>query len=139
MSSFVLDASVTMEWCLEDQVTEYSEQVLSALDKGEAWVPELWTFEVFNVLLNAERLKRLKAADSARFLELLGSLPILIGSTLKFQQSHPLLSLGRRYHLSAYDAAYLELAMRQGLPLATRDQNLRKACKKSGVAIFLHR
>jgi predicted nucleic acid-binding protein len=100
-------------------------------------VPAIWPLEVGNVLLAAERQTRLKEADSARFITLLGALPIVVEEFTHERALGAVLSVGREYDLSSYDAAYLELAMRTGTPLATRDSALRTACAKSGVALFL--
>jgi predicted nucleic acid-binding protein len=136
MSTVVLDCSVAMAWCFEDECDEYADSVLDALASNSALVPAIWPMEVANVLLIAERQKRLKEAESIRFVELLSSLPIVVEET-DFQRAlGPVLSLGRSQHLSSYDSAYLELAMRFGAPLATRDRALRLACKKSGVEVF---
>lgn len=136
MSLFVLDCSVTMAWCFEDQSDSYTDKVLESFAKGEGRVPSLWQLEVANVLLGAERRGRLQAADSSRFIELLKNLPIVMDEENPDRGMGPILSLGRKYGLTSYDATYLELAMRQGIALATCDKALREACKKSGVALF---
>ena len=136
MSHFVLDASVTLCWCFENQVTKYAEAIFEMLAGGEeASVPFIWPLEVANVLVTAERRKDLKPAQVTSFTEELGAWPIqvdTIGLDRAFQQ---ILSTARQHSLSAYDAAYLELAMREGLPLATLDDNLKRAAKAVGVRI----
>lgn len=135
MISFVLDCSVTMGWCFKDQSNGYTQRCLEALAKRSVVVPKIWHYEVTNVLVVAERRKKISSADSARFLQLLSDLPIQISDhSSLIEQS--LLLIARKYALSAYDAAYLELAMNQGLPLATLDLSLKEACKKSGVKLF---
>lgn len=136
MTDFVLDCSVAMSWCFEDEADGYSDRILDLLAKGEGHVPNLWLLEVANVLIGAERRGRLTEADSSRFIELLGSLPIVIDDEISTQTISTILAQSRAYGLTSYDAAYLELAMRQGLPLATRDKSLHAACKKSGVKVF---
>jgi predicted nucleic acid-binding protein len=136
MNRFVLDCSVTMGWCFEDQANAMTDRVLESLQEQEALVPSLWVFEVANVLLVAERRKRLKKAESLHFSELLSALPIHIDQTNPQNLQTSILSLGRDHGLSAYDACYLELACRQGLPLATRDTALKKAAKKSGAKLL---
>lgn len=89
-----------------------------------------------NVLVVAERIGRLSEADSTRFIALLNQLPILVEHELYENKMSDLLSLGKKYNLSSYDASYLELAMRSGLPLATLDKNLRQACKKAKVPVY---
>ena len=131
---FVLDASVAMAWCFEDETSLLSERVLDLLTADSAVVPELWTQEVANVLLVAERRGRLSEADAARLAQLLIQLPIEVDSS----PSHlaTLLALGREHGLSAYDASYLSLAQRRGLALATLDATLAAAAQQSGVALI---
>ncbi len=136
MKPLVIDCSVTMAWCFDDEGSEYAERVLEHLAEAEAWVPSLWAFEVANVLLVAERRGRLTPADSVRFVALLGDLPILIDDGTHERALGPVLSTGRDLGLSAYDATYLELAMRLGGDIATADERLRAACQKSGVSVF---
>jgi predicted nucleic acid-binding protein len=133
---FVLDCSVAMAWCFEDECDKYADAVLEALSGTEAIVPAIWPLEVANVLLVAERRKRLKKADTARFAELLCGLPIVVEWMNSESVLTRVLDNGREFRLSSYDAAYLELAMRQGLALATRDKALRAAAKKGGVRLF---
>ncbi len=136
MTDFVLDCSVAMSWCFEDERDDYSDRALDALAQGEAHVPYLWLLETANVLLLAERRGRLAEADSTRFAELLRSLPIVMDEDASMQTMLTILAHSRAYGLTSYNAAYLELAMRLGLPLATRDKLLLAACKKSGVKVF---
>ena len=136
MTSFVLDCSVAMAWCFSDESDAYSEAVLDGLADNEALVPSLWPLEVGNVLLVAERRRRLTAAHTTRFLELLSALPITIDKETPEYALGRILSLAREHSLSSYDATYLELAMRAGLPLATRDARLIKAAKRSGARLL---
>ena len=136
MKPFVLDCSVAMAWCFEDECDQYADAVLGALGKTEAIVPAIWPLEVANVLLVAERRKRLKKADTARFAELLNGLPIVVEWINSEHALTRVLANGREFGLSSYDAAYLELAMRQGLPLASRDKALRAASRKGGIRLF---
>lgn len=135
MGDLVLDCSVAMSWCFEDQATPYSESVLDLLAHQKALVPAHWPLEVTNVLLTAERKKILTEAQSARFTEILLSLPVEIDEKTSLKAFQETLSLARNHGLTSYDAAYLELAMRQGLPLATQDNALKKAAKKCGVRL----
>jgi predicted nucleic acid-binding protein len=125
-----------MAWCFEDECDQYADAVLGALRETEAVVPAIWPLEVANVLLVAERTKRLKKADSARFVELLRGLSIAVEALNSESVLSRVLASGRESGLSSYDAAYLELAMRQGITLATRDKALKRACKKGGVSLF---
>jgi predicted nucleic acid-binding protein len=137
LSRFVLDASVALCWCFENQATAYTEDIFDRIAAGEdeASVPFVWPLEMVNALLRAERRKTLKVAQVTGFLEELSAWPIqvdTVGVGRAFQQ---ILSTARQQNLSAYDAAYLELAIREGLPLATLDDDLRKAARAAGVKI----
>jgi len=132
----ILDCSVTMAWCFEDECDEYADAVLDALAEAGGVVPSVWALEVANVLVVAERRGRLKEADTTQFVELLRSLPIAVEETPPDRALRSVLALAREYRLSSYDAAYLELAMRTGAPLASRDEGLRAACTASGALLF---
>jgi len=134
--SLVLDCSVAMSWCFEEEAGDYADRVLDALEEGEAFVPSVWPLEVANVLVVAERRGRLKVGESARFLELLQSLPIFVEEVSLPRATGAVLSLARELDLSVYDASYLELAMRSGVALATHDQALAKAADAAGVPRF---
>ncbi len=136
MKRFVLDCSVTMAWCFEDESNKYTEVVLDQLSDGEGIVPSLWPLEVANVLVVGERNKRLTKAQSLRFVELLSDLPIIVDKSTSKKALTGILSLAREHSLSSYDAAYLELAMREDLPIATQDLSLKKAAVKCGVRIL---
>lgn len=136
MSRFVLDCSVVMAWCFEDEADAYADSVLDLLADSEAIVPCIWPLEVANVLLVAERRKRLTEAASLQFAGLLSELPITIDYESSDRALSEILFLGRQQGLSSYDAAYLELAMREGIALATRDNRLRKVSGKCGVKVI---
>jgi predicted nucleic acid-binding protein len=134
--SFVLDTSVTMAWLFEDETTRTTEAILDRLNEEDALVPTLWTYEVGNVLLMAERRNRITEAQGRRFAQLLESLPIhILDSHLKSLWNNAIV-VAREHGLSVYDGTYLDLAMREGIPLATRDKALRKAAKKLGIGIL---
>ncbi len=133
---FVVDNSVVMTWCFQDEVAPYAEAVLDSLVEASAVVPPIWPLEVINVLLVAERNGRLHEADSVRFVTLLGQLPIMIDRSWPERLMKDLLALGRTHNLSSYDTAYLELAMRQGIPIATLDQKLIKAAGQIDLPIL---
>lgn len=135
----VIDNSVVMSWCFKDESNKYADMVLDSLQKSSAVVPTVWSLEVVNVLLVAERTKRLSEADSVRFLTLLNQLPITVEEGQSEEMMLRTLTLAREYRLSSYDASYLDLAMRKGLPLATLDKGLRAAAQKTAVPIFRHR
>jgi predicted nucleic acid-binding protein len=124
-----------MAWCFEDECDELADAVLDGLAEGEASVPSLWPLEVANVLVAAERRRRLTAADSARFVELLMSLPIVVDDRSHERAFAQVMSTARQLGISVYDASYLELAMRLGSALATRDSQLRAAAATAGVPL----
>lgn len=140
MSVFVLDNSVTMRWLLAsekraDQV--YAESVLSSLAQAKALVPELWHLDVCNVSLGAERRGDTTAGEVEAFLAHLEDLPIRVDPMSAAKAFSRTLGLARSFALSAYDAAYLELAVREGVALATLDKALRKAATRVGVPMYL--
>jgi len=134
--SLVIDASVAVAWVFEDETNPYTEGVLEFLAQGNAVVPSIWFLEVGNALVVAERRGRLKEAETTRFLFILSQLPITVEVESVTQVFGSTVQLARRYGLSTYDAAYLDLAVRLGVPLATQDGELRHAASLCGVKIF---
>jgi predicted nucleic acid-binding protein len=137
--SFVLDASVALLWLVPDTNeagVAYATETLKALKESQALVPSLWALEVANVVAKVESKGIVTEADSQRFITLLGRLNIVPDQATATRALGETLNLARRYKLSAYDAAYLELALRAGLALATLDAGLVKAATATGVAIF---
>jgi predicted nucleic acid-binding protein len=132
---FVIDAGVTMAWCFADEATPEAESVLELFSSDEAIVPAIWSLEVANVLLVAERRGRLSEAQASRFLELLQQLPIEVDDVPV--DPAVVVAAGRRHELSAYDASYLVLAERAGAPLATLDRRLREAASRAGVRLLV--
>ena len=140
MSGYVLDNSVAMRWLLaslKESDQAYAEAVLQSLAETEALVPHLWHLEATNVLIGAEKRGDLKTGEVERFITQLEALPIQIDPLTSHQALSRTLSLSRAYNLSSYDAAYLELAIREGLPLATLDGDLRKAAQRADVLLYL--
>ncbi len=133
---FVVDNSIVMTWCFRDEANSYADAVLNSLTESIAVVPAIWPLEVVNVLLVAERRKRLHESDSVRFISLLSQLPVVVERTWPERMMKDLLALGRENSLSSYDAAYLELAMRQGFPIATLDRKLLVAAKRVDIPIL---
>jgi predicted nucleic acid-binding protein len=130
LSGLVLDASVTLAWCFDDE----SAEALTFLEaSGPFHVPAVWSFEVANGLAVGERRKRLAAADAARFLTLLGGLDLVVAPPPTLGRLPALLGLARAHALSIYDVAYLDLAQRLGLPLATLDGGLARAAVAVGL------
>jgi predicted nucleic acid-binding protein len=131
---FVLDSSVTMAWFFEDETASSTDTLLDELNReGRAVVAMHWALEVTNTLLMGERRKRCSAADSAHFLDILDSLPIETDEDTADKAVTTTMALARNNGLTLYDAAYLELAMRRKLPLASLDKDLRAAARKNGV------
>jgi predicted nucleic acid-binding protein len=133
--SFVLDASVALLWLAPETNpagADYATAALGALADSQALVPSLFALEIANVVAKLESRGISTEADSQRYITLLGRLNIAVDQATAAQACGDTLSLARRYKLSAYDAAYLELALRAGLPLATLDANLAKAAEIAG-------
>lgn len=135
-AQFVLDNSVTMAWCFPDEQDAYSLEVLRSLKLARAVVPPLWSFEVANILLVGERRGRITRAESASFVELLTKLPIAIDEQSAIHGLRATLDLGRAENLPAYDASYLELAVRLGVPIATLNVKLTEAAASAGVSVY---
>jgi predicted nucleic acid-binding protein len=131
----VLDCTVTMAWLFREELTPFTERVLDEVTAGRAVVPSLWPLEVGNVLLLAERRGRVSEADGARFLALLGGLPIEVDSLRGLDWLRDVVPLARATGLTVYDASYLELAGRFGAPLATLDRRMAAAAERFGVAL----
>lgn len=137
MPDFVLDASATLAWCFGDEASAESMALLDRLEAGDvAFVPAIWGLEIANILATAERKQRLTSARSTEFIALLAGIGLRYDDAPPERALHDILSLARQESLSSYDAAYLDLAMRMGLPLATRDQALADAAKRQGVAVI---
>ena len=134
--NFVLDNSVTMRWFFGDgkpAELRYAKLVLDSLNKASAVVPVTWGLEVANVIARAEAKAIVTEARSRTFLELLEGINIEVDQATFSRSLSDTLQLARRYRLSAYDASYLELALRRSLALATLDEDLQKAAKNAGV------
>lgn len=139
MSAFVLDNSVSMRWLLEspkktDQ--DYATLVLDCLDNQDALVPNLWHLEIVNVLLRAEKGGQITQGESDAFISQLENLPIHVDPITSHQAFTRTVNFARTYKLSSYDASYLEIAIREGLPIATLDKDIIKASKKANVSVF---
>lgn len=136
---FVLDNSVTMRWLFGDGSPgdqAYAQQVLAAIEYENVWVPGIWCLEVANVIARAASRFGLTEARSMEFVHALQQMHIQVDTETCVYAMGETLQLARRYQLSAYDAAYLELALREGLALATLDEGLEKAAHKAGVKRF---
>lgn len=136
--SFVLDFSAVMPWVFGDEATDETDALLEEMALGEvAWVPTIWNLEVGNVLLSAMRKKKIDQAGIEAFISLLKSLEIVTDPETSARAWDKTLDLAQLYRLTTYDASYLELAMRKGMPLGTLDKELAAACRKAGVELKL--
>ena len=136
--SFVLDNSVTMRWFFGDgkpQELAYAGKVLDAMKKATALVPATWGLELANVIARAEAKALVTEARSGAFLEMLEGVAIEADAATFAHALSATLQLARRYKLSAYDASYLELAIRSGLPIITLDQAIIQAAAREGVKV----
>lgn len=134
--SFVIDCSITMAWLFSDERTDETAQIQDRLIAESALVPEHWFLEVANVLVMAEKRNRLSIADSTQFVQLLRSLEIEADHEFATSAFDVLIPVCRSHGLTSYDAAYLELAQRRQLPLATLDKELRRAAMSVGVKLL---
>jgi predicted nucleic acid-binding protein len=133
---FVLDASVTVAWCFDDESTPLSEGILDLLSAGaEGIAPGIWPLEVANALLVAERRKRISLAQATALLGRIVKLPVSVETIEPDRAFSQILSVARQYQLTEYDAAYLELALRKGFPFATLDDRLRRAARMAGISL----
>ena len=132
----VLDCSIVFAWFFADESDAYSDAIAGNLGNLEAVVPSLWPLEVANTLVVGERRGRNTPLQTAAFLARLASLPIVVDDQTHFVAWSGALPLAREHQLSAYDAAYLELAIREGLPLASRDDQLRASAKAIGIKLY---
>jgi predicted nucleic acid-binding protein len=136
MTRVVLDCSVAMAWCFDDEADAMADALLSSLAEREAIVPAIWPLEIANVLALAEKKGRITNAGSAKFIGTLQSLPIQVDEQTAERALGEILSLARSFQITAYDAAYLELALREGGSIATLDARLRTAAQSAGVQLF---
>ena len=137
MTGFVLDASVAVAWCFDDESTPAAWQLLDRLRTAPGHVPALWELEIGNILLSAVRRRRITQARTVEFLGILGDLDLRVDPDLPGRAFRDVLPLAREHSLTTYDATYLELAMRLGLPLATKDRALGRAAKAARVKTLL--
>lgn len=133
--TFVLDASVAMAWCFEEEAGSSSQSIMDRLASDAAITPAIWVFEVTNAMIVGERRGRVSQAHANEFLAVLRRLPI------KVQEENPglssVLDSARHHNLSTYDAAYFLLAEQRGLPLATLDKRLAGAASNAGVELLI--
>jgi predicted nucleic acid-binding protein len=135
-ASLIIDCSITMTWCFTDEATPKTTKLLDQLADETALVPSLWFLEVTNVLAIAEKHKRITPAQTSEFLGVLDKLDIEIDGDSAGRAFVHYLPLCRKHKLTSYDVAYLDLAVRRGLPLATLDDDLRRSAKDLGIALL---
>jgi predicted nucleic acid-binding protein len=133
---FVLDCSITMAWLFSDESTSHTEYILQLLDSAQAVVPTIWPLEVANVLALAVKNKRVTALEASSFVDALSSLPIYVDESTTVRAMHSIYTLATRESLTIYDASYLELALRENIPIATLDKDLLKASKALKIKIL---
>lgn len=139
MEPAVLDTSVTMAWCFSDEATPFTEELLNWCSAGSPiHVASIWPLEVTNVLLNAQRKGRVTQQEVEEFVRLLLMLPIQVEAVFPKQVLYDTRKLAQAHKLTSYDAAYLELAIRRHLPLATLDVDLQNAAVATGVRLIQH-
>lgn len=135
-SSFVVDASIALSWCFEDEASALSDSVLTRLERESGIASPMWPLEVANGLRSAERQGRIDEGAVPAVSRLLLALPIRVEEAVPLEVAlDRVLPLARSFGLTAYDATYLDLAMRHGLPLATMDEQLARAALAAGVAL----
>lgn len=134
--NFVLDASVALSWAFEDERDTYSLSILERLLTSEAVTSSIWPLEVANALISAERRKRISSSSATRFGSYLLALPIVVEPGERRASLHDVRRLAHDQTLSSYDASYLEVALRRGIPLATGDMALSRAAESAGVTLL---
>lgn len=134
--TLVIDASLALAFVLDDEATEETDTILESFGDGAVAVaPTLWQWEVANSLLHIEKRKRISRDDRARHLSSLGALPIRLDSKSASEAWTGALQLADRHAITVYDAAYLELARRLGLPLGSLDEKLRAGARAEGIKV----
>jgi predicted nucleic acid-binding protein len=137
MDDFVLDVSACMPWYCEDETTQASEQMLEWAVEGSALhVPSLWTWEILNTVAVVIKRRRITAERGMEFLVQLATFNIIVDQAPMVADFPRLHSLASEHQLTSYDVAYLDLAKRLALPLATRDDDLARAALTEGIQVF---
>lgn len=135
-AAFIVDCSVSMAWLFADEATPATAELLERLAEERALVPSWWFLEVTNVLALAERNGRITSDDSAEFIANISVFDLEVDTESVDRVFDYLLPLCRAHQLTSYDAVYLELALRSQLPLATLDEQLRRAAKSLGIELL---
>lgn len=134
--SFVIDASIALFWCLPGESDPARQAILDRLGEVGGLAPQIWPLEVLNGLITAERRGRIDAAERQRLAGFLRQLPVTVDTETANRAWTDTSDLAARWRLTSYDAAYLELAIRAGVPLATTDAALRAAARATGVEVL---
>lgn len=138
MNALVLDCSATLPWVFGSEATKVTDKLLDTVSDGAlVWVPALWHLEVANVLLGAKRKGRIDQSGISQFFEALTAFNITVDDTTMIRAWSQTMTLAEQHNLTSYDATYLELALRKGLPLATLDRPLQNAVKSAGGGLAL--
>lgn len=132
----VVDSSIALAWCFADENDTYADAIAALFPQIEVVVPSLWHLEIGNALMVGERRGRNTQADTVQWTSFLRSLPVVIDAETMTRAWSDTLSIARSQNLSAYDASYLELALRLGLPMATLDSKLKAAATTAGVPLY---
>ncbi|MCD7109111.1 type II toxin-antitoxin system VapC family toxin [Rhizobium sp. DKSPLA3] len=133
--SIVIDASIALSWCFEDEASPQTDAIAERVADSGAVVPALFHLEIANVLMLAERRGRISAASLIQRLDLISQLPLETDTIAIARHIREILPLAREHGLAIYDATYLDVAARRGLPLATRDKALSRAAKEMGITV----
>lgn len=136
MSRFVLDNSVVVAWVL-DEGSAAADAIVSSLVEADAVAPSIWPLEFANAMLSAERRKRVTEAEASQARDIVAGLGIKVVADHPARVLHEVLALARQHELTVYDASYLDLAIRERLPLASLDQRLVDAARRRGVEILV--
>lgn len=136
MSAVVIDSSIALSWCFEDEASPETDDLFERVRREGAIVPGLWHLELGNVLLQAEKRGRINSKDVGVRLDLIADLPIVTDQETTPRAWREILTMARNDRLTTYDATYLELAVRRGLPLLTKDDELARAARRLGVEAF---
>jgi predicted nucleic acid-binding protein len=136
VTSAVLDSSIALTWCFDDETSPETENLLDRVRDNGAIVPALWYIELGNVLLQAEKRGRISLSGVASRLALLADLPLTTDQETTARAWREILTLARTEGLTTYDATYLELALRRGVPLLTKDKDLADAAGRLGVTVL---
>ena len=136
MSAFILDCSVAIAWCIEDEASAKTDALLERVRDFGACVPQLWGYEFANVMIQAHKRGRLSDTQLFAMFELMEDLPITLTCETDFAAFKDVVTLAQAENLTSYETAYLALAMEKNLPLATLDKALRRSCKNVGVEVL---